>query len=472
MGNLARGVRDGVRSAKRSLWQRLDRTLRSERGGGVGVSSAGVEVSYAAAMGHDAFYAAVNRLATDVAKLDRAMYEELPRGGSVIRRDHYLHPVVSLKGNVEMTAQDVVQTAVGHHVALGTAALYKERNGWGETIGLWPLNPYALTPYSWPKVGGSIQDDAVRWWEYVLPSGEPRILQHSDLLIIRGLGYDGRTGYSLVDLHRDTIGVGLAQKRFQADFFANDMVPRMIVTMPEGVALEDPEEDAREIKERINRTMRAGHGLTRHHCVSVLDRGMGIEVLSANPEQSQLTQSQQEVVLSVCRLTGVPPHKLAILKDAHHKNIEHQNLEYWQDAILPICERLEHGVRGFVLLPREAVRIYLRHNLAPILRSDFKTRMEGYRICCEIGLYSLNELRGLEDLPPVEGGDQRFVPANWRALTGGTDEDTVKRQLLDALDRRGFDVPDLPDGLTGEQLARRVMLNVMGQLLGIPATQE
>ena len=45
------------------------------------------------------------------------------------------------------------------------------------------------------------------------------------------------------------------------------------------------------------------------------------------------------------------------------------------------------------------------------MRGDNKSRMEYYKGGVTNGIFSINDCRAWEDLPPVEGGDEHFVQA-------------------------------------------------------------
>jgi hypothetical protein len=59
------------------------------------------------------------------------------------------------------------------------------------------------------------------------------------------------------------------------------------------------------------------------------------------------------------------------------------------------------------LLPQGA---FIRFNVDGLLRGDFSTRMSGYSIGSQAGFLSVNDIRGFEDLQPVDGGDVYRVP--------------------------------------------------------------
>jgi len=65
-----------------------------------------------------------------------------------------------------------------------------------------------------------------------------------------------------------------------------------------------------------------------------------------------------------------------------------------------------------LLPPSSRKTLFIEHDLAGMLRGDLKGRYEGYRIGREWGWLSPNEIRGWENLPEIEGGDEYLSPLN------------------------------------------------------------
>jgi len=61
-----------------------------------------------------------------------------------------------------------------------------------------------------------------------------------------------------------------------------------------------------------------------------------------------------------------------------------------------------------------AAGYYIKLNIKGLLRGDFMTRMNGYRIAREGGWYSVNDIRQLEDESPIENGDIYIQPLNFK----------------------------------------------------------
>ena len=70
------------------------------------------------------------------------------------------------------------------------------------------------------------------------------------------------------------------------------------------------------------------------------------------------------------------------------------------------------------LLPAsEATRLKIRVNMMAELRGDFDSRAGWYKAMREIGGFSVNDILALEDMPDVEGGNERYASLNYVPLS-------------------------------------------------------
>ena len=70
-----------------------------------------------------------------------------------------------------------------------------------------------------------------------------------------------------------------------------------------------------------------------------------------------------------------------------------------------------------LLPPSEDVRFKIRVNMMAELRGDFTSRAAWYKAMREIGGFSANDIMALEDMPDVEGGDERYASLNYVPLS-------------------------------------------------------
>jgi hypothetical protein len=61
-------------------------------------------------------------------------------------------------------------------------------------------------------------------------------------------------------------------------------------------------------------------------------------------------------------------------------------------------------------------RLYCKHNVKGLLRADTTARTTFYQAMLDRGVFSINEVRDLEDMDPIKGGDIHLVPLNMTTL--------------------------------------------------------
>ena len=96
----------------------------------------------------------------------------------------------------------------------------------------------------------------------------------------------------------------------------------------------------------------------------------------------------------------------------HNSNIEHQSIEFVTDAIEPWTRAWEQRLKRALMPPEMRTRYFLEFDLKGLLRGDTAARSAFYRELFGIGALSANDVRRAENLTPIDGGDQYFVPLN------------------------------------------------------------
>jgi hypothetical protein len=57
-------------------------------------------------------------------------------------------------------------------------------------------------------------------------------------------------------------------------------------------------------------------------------------------------------------------------------------------------------------------RLYFKHNVEGLLRADSAARGAFYRDLFNVGAITQNEIRALEEMDPIDGGDELYIPLN------------------------------------------------------------
>ena len=118
----------------------------------------------------------------------------------------------------------------------------------------------------------------------------------------------------------------------------------------------------------------------------------------------------------IARFFGVPMYKLNAGKQSYNSN-EQNGIEYVTGTLHPIVTQCEEEDTYKLLFDSEKQRgLEIRRNMMAELRGDSGSRGAWYKTGREIGMFSVNDIRALEDMPDVEGGDTRQASLNYVPL--------------------------------------------------------
>ena len=117
---------------------------------------------------------------------------------------------------------------------------------------------------------------------------------------------------------------------------------------------------------------------------------------------------------------GVPPHKVFDLERATHNNIEQANIEYVQETISPMNERVTQTIYKDLLNSKEQNKYYANFNIKALLKGDTVARTNYYNTMRQNGIMNTNEIRALEEMNYITeeaGGNEYFINGNMLPLT-------------------------------------------------------
>ncbi len=358
---------------------------------------AGVAVTEQSSLGMSAVWRSVNLLAGTGAGLPLHPYQ---RGQGVRRLVPDASPAATLldEPHPDLTPFELWEIVYGHLLLWGNAYLRKLTNRLGQVVELWPIHPSRVKAGRESETGTKV---------YLIDGDVDAEWTDEKILHIPGWGYDGVCGVSPIRLARQGIGLALAAEEFGARLFGSGSLASGILQTEQRLE----EGQATALKKRWQSKV---GGLEKAHEVVVLDAGLKWQALSIPPEDAQFIESRRFQVEEIARMFGVPPHMLAATDKSTSwgTGIEQQSLAFVIYTLRPWLIRVEQRVSR-LLKPHNA---YARYAVEGLLRGDSQTRAEFYKAMWEIGVYSTNDIRRLEEQEPVAGGDVRYRPLNMGVL--------------------------------------------------------
>ncbi len=386
---------------------------------GIQPASSGISVSEKSALGFSPVWAAIRCISDAIAQLPLVLYRRTDRGRERAT-DHPLYPLMHDEPNEFMTSAVFRETLQAHVLGWGNTYALIERGNDARVRSLLPLLPDRTRP---EIIDGKL------WYVSHMDDGQ-RVLYEKDVILhIPGLGFDGIKGYSPIRIHMETIGLGMAAQKFGAKFFAQG-------SRVAGV-IEHPTKLTPEAADRIRSQWdKIYSGIDNAHRTAVLEEGMKYRQIGIPPEEAQFIESRKLSVIDVARIYRLPPHKLGELDKATFNNVQQLNIHFVTETLQPWIVRWEQELNRKLLTPRERQEYFFKFNVNGLLRGDSKARSEFYRELWNIGVLSQNEIRELEELNAVEGGDTYFVPLNMAPVDVAKQNNRAIERLIERLARK------------------------------------
>lgn len=413
------------------------------------MTSTGLRVSVNDAMSVPSLAACVNILAEDIAKVPLKLYKKQSKGSKVADTDHPLYHLLHDFPSPWMTSFTWRRVDFGSALTRGNGVTRIFRSGRGEVRRLMPLRPDQTT-LRWTPEGEPFFD--------VSPSGAAKYtLSHEDVIhnMYRPdimVGRDGGvSGVSPISRHTEAIALAIATERFASMFFKNGARPSVAIEMPGRFPNND-------VANRIRRRLEDAYsGLSNSFKVAVLELGMKLKEISYKNSDSQLIEVRKEQAVEMCRIFGVPPHKIGILDKATFSNIEHQAIEYVTGPISALATSQEAAIRLSALTRREQEHYFVAFDLNGLLRGDIASRYRAYAIGRQWGWLSADDVREWEDMGPLpnEAGKSYYVPVNMQEVGNEDANDDGSEKDAPEVDPAATPSKILgPDGLPIRSIAR------------------
>jgi HK97 family phage portal protein len=217
---------------------------------------------------------------------------------------------------------------------------------------------------------------------------------------IKGMG-NGIIGLSAMDYQRRSLGIAVGAEKATAKTYANGgkrsgvlMIDRLLT--PEHRAM---------VRQNFNGLVEGGERLF------VLEAGAKFEPVAMSPQDIELLSSRKFNVEDLARWYGVPS---VMINDTGGSTVWGSGISeivrgFYKLTLRPILEKLELSMKVTLLPVAERSEIEFEFDFEGLLRSDQKSRFDGYRVGIQGAITTPNECRAWEGLPPMEGGDVLYM---------------------------------------------------------------
>lgn len=342
-----------------------------------------------AALQISAVFACVEILAQTISTLPLYVYRD--KGGvRVPDKMSRLWLLLHESPNRWMTPSEFLSAMVVNRMLRGNAYALIERDSAGEPIALVPLSP--------DQMEVSVVEGGEVYVYY--QDGDITALAPENVIHWKGLG-NGFLGLSKLDFMRAT-----TNEAIRAQDNANSLYGKG--SKPTGVLQTDSKLSAEQVTALMTRFQTnmtsSGGGLI------IADRGLKYSQMSLSPADAQLLETRRFTIEEICRWFGVPGVLVGTTgQTTWGSGIEQIVSGFHKFTIGPLCKQLEQVLERRL---KNYEPITIEFKMDGLLRTDPASRANFYSTMSQNGAMTRNEIRRLENLPPVEGGDELTAQSN------------------------------------------------------------
>lgn len=341
-------------------------------------------------MGLAATWACVNLIAGTIASLPLVIYRTRD-GVRTVARDHPLWYVLHESPNFDQTSLDFWEFMAAGIELQGNAYAEIGRRNDGSVLALTPIRPDLVQVRR--ETGGLV---------YEWTDGTRRLTRAArEVLHIRGPMGSAMGGASTLSLCRNVFAGATSAETAARETFNRGLRPSGTLSMKEPLNKEQRAELEDLLDQKFAGAMNAGRPM-------VLDNGLTWEALNITPEDAQMLDSRKFSGEEICRIFGVPPAMVGYGDKASNWGTgkEVDVLGFQKFTLRRRLKRIELALMKQLLTREDQIAgITIEFNLEGLLRGDSQGRAEFYQAMTGLGAMTINEVRALENLPPVPGGD-------------------------------------------------------------------
>jgi HK97 family phage portal protein len=347
----------------------------------------------AAVLGLSTAWACINLLCGTIGSLPCMVYRTDKDGKRTVASDHPLYRVLHDSPNADQTAVDFWEFICACLEMHGNAYCEIARGSDGRVIALSP----PIVPEIMSVRRANNGDIEYAWND---TSGR-RVETQATVLHIRGFGGSPLGGLSTLTFGRRAFGMAHAIDLAAMSTFNSGVRTSGVMSSDKAFTSEQRQTAEKLLQQKYAGAMNAGIPM-------LLDNGLKWQSISINPDDAQMLESRGFSVEEICRFFGVPPHMIGHTEKVTSwgTGLEQQTLGFQKFTLRRRLKRIEQAVTKQLLTPKDrADGVTVEFNLEGLLRADSASRAAFYNAGLQNGWFTINEVRALENMPPVEGGD-------------------------------------------------------------------
>lgn len=355
--------------------------------------SAGQTITEQTALTLSTVWACTSLVSETIGTLPLHIYKKTANGRE--RADDYqLSYILRNKPNTKSTSSVLWQSTVASMLLRGNGILKKLTVG-NKLVGL------QFMPYD--KLQIVLDFDGNAEFYEIRPRGTTVKIPTKDIVRIPNFTIDGNWGLSSI-----TYGAKMFSNSLNSMDSANNMFEKGLL---QTVAFKtdkrirgDQRDDFRKSFEQYSGAMNSGKSI-------LLEDGMDVKTVSLNPKDAQLLESRAFSVEEICRWFRVDPSMIGHGNAVSNwgTGLEQKMIGFLTFTLRPILTRIEQAINNELIPLEDRGTYYAEFSIDGLLRGDSSSRATFFREMVNAGIMTRDEVRKLENLPPLGGNAEKLM---------------------------------------------------------------
>jgi HK97 family phage portal protein len=265
--------------------------------------------------------------------------------------------------------------------------------------------------------------------------GEDKPLTSDEVVFIPDVVRPGKVrGVSRSKALSEDWGLALALRNFAATFFGQGTSMNGVIEFPGNLSADQAADLARAFDARHQ-------GWKRGHKTGVLSGGAKFTPTQTEPDKAQAVEARRFEVEDIARAFGVPGALLGIPGSMSYASFEQSALFFTTHTLRPMLGKIEGALTPLMMRTPGGENAFIKFNMDALVRADLSTRMTAYSTGLQAGFLTINDVRRLEDIRPIEdpAADTVRVPlANVAIDDSHVEAESTKVTMAQQLITAGF----------------------------------
>lgn len=362
---------------------------------------------------NETIFSAVTRLANSLSSMPIKLYEDY----KVINTN--VSELLTISPNNSVSSYDFINQIETVRNEKGNAYVLIERDTFSQPSKLYLLNS--------DIVNIAIENNS-REVYYIIhaASGNKLIIHNMDMLHFKHIvGSNMLKGISPIDVLKNTTDFDVAIRKFNL----SEMQKPDSFVLKYGSNID--------VKKRKSVIENFKQFYEENGGILFQEPGVEIDPITKKYVSEDIVASENLTRERVANVFQLPAVFLNANESSNFTKNEELNRFFLQHTLISIIKQYESEFNRKLLTPLDRKKNrYFKFNVKAYLRADSATQAEVYFKAVRSGYYTINEIRELEDLPPVENGDKPFISGDLypidtplelrKSLKGGDKDDNEK----------------------------------------------